>query len=159
MSLRQKLRSELEAPFELRLFGSGWIAGTLALALALGALALVLVLRQPNLLGMPELSVLHNASWIKLVLFADMLAAFALSCLSLVLRPSKLLDALAIGLTLIASLWGSLPAMGDLTQGRHIYFGLDFFIINVIFGGVLFIPLERMFSHNKGQPVFRTEWR
>lgn len=159
MSLRLKLRAELEAPVELRLFGSGWIAGTLAFALALGALTLVLILRQPHLLGMPELSVVDNSSWIKFVLFADMLAAFGLACLSLALRPNKVLGALAVGLTLVASLWGSMPQLGDLTQGHHIFFGLDFFIINVIFGGVLFIPLERIFAHTKGQPVFRTEWR
>ena len=159
MSIRKDLRSELEAPPELRAFGTGWIAGTIALALALGALLLVLVLRQPVLLGMPELAALRDSAWIKPVLLFDMVAAFFLGCLSLTLRPSKLLGSLAVIITLVASLWMSMPAAADLTQGRHVFFGLDFFIINVIFGGVLFIPLERMFPHMQGQAVFRTEWR
>jgi sterol desaturase/sphingolipid hydroxylase (fatty acid hydroxylase superfamily) len=159
MSVRKKLREELEAPPELRAFGSGWIAGTLALALALGALGGVLILRQPALLGMPELSLIHDAAWLKPLLIATMLAAFFLGCLSLALRPNMVLGGLAIVITLIASLWSAAPQVGDLTGGRHIFFGLDFFIINVIFGGVLFIPLERLFAHVKGQPVFRTEWR
>ena len=157
--MRQQLRSELEAPAELRKFGSGWISGTLALALSLGALILVLILRQPALLGMPELASLQGSNWIKPLLFLDMIVAFLLACLSLVLRPNKLLGTLAAAITIIASLWGSLPQVGDLTGGHKIFFGLDFFLINVIFGGILFIPLERMFAHTKGQPVFRGEWR
>lgn len=159
MSLRNKLREELEAPPELRAFGSGWIAGTLALALSLGALLGVLVLRQPALLGMPELAALHDASWVKPLLIAVMISAFFLGCLSVALRPSMVLGGLAVVITLVASLWSTAPPVGDLTQGHHIFFGLDFFIINVIFGGVLFIPLERLFAQVKGQPVFRIEWR
>jgi sterol desaturase/sphingolipid hydroxylase (fatty acid hydroxylase superfamily) len=159
MSLRQNLRSELEAPAELRVFGSGWLAGVLALALSLGALALVLVLRQPELFGVPQLSAIRESNWIKPVLFIDMLAAFGLASVSLVLRANKLLGSLAIFLTLAASLWGALPQLGDLSGGHNIYFGVDFFILNLVFGGILFIPLERFFPHTEGQAVFRTEWR
>lgn len=159
MSLRKELRAELEAPPELRRFGSGWIAGTLALAFAIGTLFLVLILRQPALLGMPELAVLRESQWIKPVLFLGLIIAFGLAALSLALRPNKLLGTLAIVITLTASLWGALPQAGDLTGGRNIYFGLDFFILNVIFGGVLFIPLERLFAKNPQQAVFRNEWR
>ena len=159
MSVRKKLREELEAPPELRRFGSGWLAGTLALAFALGALGGVLILRQPALLGMPELAMLRDGAALKPILILVMLAAFFLGCLSLALRPNMVLGGLAIVITLVASLWAAAPQVGDITGGRHIFFGLDFFIINVIFGGVLFIPLERLFSQVKGQPVFRTEWR
>src|SRR6185437_10371670 len=40
-----------------------------------------------------------------------------------------------------------------------VYFGLDFFILNVLFTGLLFIPVEQIFGHRKEQPVFREEWR
>ena len=159
MDLRKSLRSELESPAELRAFGTGWAAGVLAFAFSLGALCLVLLMRQPKLLGMPELSVLHNMTWLKLALFATMIIGFLLACISMVLRPQKLLGTLAIAIILLASLWSSLPQLGDLMGGRSIYFGLDFFIINVIFGGILFVPLERIFPHNEDQPVFRGEWR
>ncbi|MCA0432838.1 MAG: sterol desaturase family protein [Proteobacteria bacterium] len=159
MSLRKNLRAELEAPEELRRFGSGWIAGVLGFALALGALFLVFILRQPALLGMPELSALHSQSLLKPILFATMIAAFFCGTLSLTLRDKKLLGTLTIVITLVASLWGAMPQIGDLTGGHRVFFGLDFFIINVIFGGVLFIPLERIFPHRAEQPVFRGEWR
>ncbi len=44
------------------------------------------------------------------------------------------------------------------TKNASIYFGLDFFVINVLFTGFLFIPLERMFPKNHEQGVFRREW-
>jgi sterol desaturase/sphingolipid hydroxylase (fatty acid hydroxylase superfamily) len=159
MSLRQNLRSELEAPPALRAFGTGWLAGVLALAFSLGGLLLVLILRQPNLLGMPELALLRESMWLKPLLFALLTAAFLLACLSMALRPQKTLGVIATVLTLAASVWGSLPPVDDLTGGRNIYFGLDFFILNVIFGGLLFVPLERLFPQVSPQPVFRDEWR
>jgi sterol desaturase/sphingolipid hydroxylase (fatty acid hydroxylase superfamily) len=159
MSLRKDLRAELEAPAESRGFGSGWIAGVLGFALALGALFLVFVLRQPALLSTPELAVLRSSDLFRPVVMGVMLAAFALGCLSLTLRPQKLLGLLAVVITLAASLWATLPAAPDLSGGRHIYFGLDFFILNVIFGGILFIPLERLFPKRAEQHIFRNEWR
>ena len=159
MALREKLKAELEAPLELRQFGSGWLAGVLALALSLAALAMVLVMRQPALLGVPQLSMIHEMAWFKPLLFIVMLAAFGLACISLVLRSNKLLGTVAVVLTLGASLWGSLPQLGDLTEGHHVYFGLDFFILNMALGGIMFIPLERFFPHHRGQAHFRTEWR
>jgi sterol desaturase/sphingolipid hydroxylase (fatty acid hydroxylase superfamily) len=159
MSLRKDLRAELEAPAHARGFGSGWTAGVLGFALALGALFLVFVMRQPALLSTPELAVLRSSDWFRPVVMAIMLAAFALGCLSLTLRPQKLLGLLAVVITLAASLWATMPAAPDLSGGRHIYFGLDFFILNVVFGGILFIPLERLFPKRADQHIFRNEWR
>ena len=149
MSLRKRLRSELEAAPDDRSFGSGWIAGTIALALALAGLFMVLIERQPALLGVPELSAMRMPALIKPLMFATMIAAFALGCLSLALRKEKLLGTLSVALVLIASLWGAMPRVDDLTDGHSVYFGLDFFILNVAFGGLLFIPMERIFPHRR----------
>jgi sterol desaturase/sphingolipid hydroxylase (fatty acid hydroxylase superfamily) len=46
---------------------------------------------------------------------------------------------------------------GELTGGA--FLGLDWFVLNVIFTGFLFIPLERLFARYHGQPLFRVEWR
>jgi sterol desaturase/sphingolipid hydroxylase (fatty acid hydroxylase superfamily) len=159
MSLRKDLRAELEAPAEHRGFGSGWIAGVLGFALSLGALFLVFVMRQPALLSTPDLALLRSSDWFRPVVMAVMFTAFALGCLSLTLRPQKLLGLLAVVITLVASLWATMPAAPDLSGGRHIYFGLDFFILNVVFGGILFIPLERLFPKRADQHIFRNEWR
>jgi sterol desaturase/sphingolipid hydroxylase (fatty acid hydroxylase superfamily) len=159
MSLRKDLKAELEVSAELRRFGSGWIAGVLGLVFSIGALLLVLIARQPDLLTTPELATLRANGWMKPVTVVVMVLAFLLGCLSLALRPKMLLGTVAVVITLVASLWASLPAAPDLTGQRNIYFGLDFFILNVIFGGVLFVPLERIFPKRREQHIFRTEWR
>src|SRR5258707_13137369 len=51
---RLKLRGELEAPPALRQFGSGWISGVLGFVLGSGGLLMVLAMRAPNVLSMPE---------------------------------------------------------------------------------------------------------
>jgi hypothetical protein len=57
--------------------------------------------------------------------------------------------------TLLATMIGSLPTTRDRATRRHL-FGLDFFVLNVLFAGALFIPIERLFAKNKDQVVFAT---
>ncbi|MFT3882584.1 MAG: sterol desaturase family protein [Gemmatales bacterium] len=159
MSWKDALHTEFTAPPELRKLGSGWVAGVLAFILSLVSLALVLVLRQPHLLGVPQLTEARDTLYFRIVLYIILVLAFLLSCICLVLRKSKALGALAVTITLVASLWSSMPSAPDLASGANIYFGLDFFILNVIFGGILFVPLERLFPKMREQRVFRTEWR
>ena len=59
---------------------------------------------------------------------------------------------------LLATMIGSLPAHRDYQLGG-VFFGLDFFIINVLFTGALFIPIERIFPKHKDQVVLRDDWR
>ncbi len=74
------------------------------------------------------------------------------------LRKDQTLGVAAMVVVLLASLIGSLPDHSDI-QLRGVFFGLDFFILNVLFMGVLFVPLERLFARHKDQTVFRDEWR
>ena len=73
--LRMRLRSELEAPPTLRRFGSGWISGVLGVVLGLAALMLVLCLRLPGALSMPELREHLNASTFRFGLHILLLTA------------------------------------------------------------------------------------
>ena len=45
---------------------------------------------------------------------------------------------------------------GELTSG--VYFGLDWFMLNLTLTGLIFLPLERLFRRTD-QSVFRFEWR
>jgi sterol desaturase/sphingolipid hydroxylase (fatty acid hydroxylase superfamily) len=157
MSLRTRLKSELEAPAESRRLGSGWIAGTLALAAAVAGLGFSLVLRHPTLFSVPELATITAAPWFRLAVQGLLVMAFLLSSLNLMLRPQKTLGLWAIAITLLASLIGSLPSSAD--PGNGVYFGLDFFVLNVLFCGFLFIPIERIVPRAEGQPVLRAEWK
>ncbi len=156
--LRLKLRAELEAAPEQRRFGKGWLSGTAALIASVAGLFLVLCWRHPGLLTTPELQTLHQATWFPGLVYATLVLAFLLSMLNLVLRRNKVLGLTAIGVTLLASLRGSITT-GLEVESSQVFFGLDFFVLNVIFTGFLFVPLEQFFARLKDQPLFRDEWR
>src|SRR6478672_6930827 len=88
-----------------------------------------------------------------------LIGAFALAALSLVLRTSKILGFSAITITMLAAILGGsrVESRGELTTG--VFLGLDWFVLNVLFTGILFIPVERLFARHKSQPLFREEWR
>lgn len=156
-SFRQKLRSELETKPEERKLGSGWLSGLLAFLLGVGALFLSLCRAFPGVLIMPELRPIFDHPWFGAGLMAVMVAGFALALLNLVLRPNRILGLTAIGLTLIA---GFIAQLGSVETSREgLFFGLDFFVLNVVLTGLLFVPIERAFPLKREQRLFRTEWR
>jgi sterol desaturase/sphingolipid hydroxylase (fatty acid hydroxylase superfamily) len=156
---RLALRRELEAPPALRKFGSGWISGVLGLVLGLAGLGLVLSLRAPGLFAMDEVRGFHSAAWFRLVLHVLLLAAFAFSALSLVLRLGKILGTCGLATTLLAALLGGSHATALVPDATPIFFGLDWFVLNVLFTGFLFVPVERLFPQYAEQHIFRDEWR
>jgi sterol desaturase/sphingolipid hydroxylase (fatty acid hydroxylase superfamily) len=158
-SLRQRLRAELEAPRDRRAFGTGWIAGVLALAAALSGLLVVIALRHPSLFAMPELAVLREGSWFIFIVYGIFIAAYALATLSLILRSDKTLGIAAMTVTLVATPLGSLPSERLPGENTGYFFGLDFFVLNVLFTAFLFLPLERLFPRIPSQDIFRPEWR
>ena len=156
---RMKLRGELEAPPALRRFGSGWISGTLGFVLGLAGFLIVLSFVAPALFSMPEVRALHENRWFRFALHTDLIAAFALSALSLALRPGKILGTCGVSLTILAAMLGGSHAATVVPGKLPMFLGLDFFVLNVLFTGFLFIPLERMSAHKPDQHVFREEWR
>ena len=157
--LRLKVRADLECPPERRTFGSGWLSGVAALTASVAGLFFVLCLRYPSLLTVPPLRDYYQTVAFRLGLHSLLIAAFGLSILSLVLRDNKVLGFTAMGITLLATVLGGsrVRAHGELDAG--VFLGLDWFVLNVIFTGFLFIPLERLFPRRKDQPLFREEWR
>jgi len=155
-SFREKLRGELETPLDKRRLGSGWLSGTLAFLLGVAVFFLALCRMFPNALATPQLAAAIANPAFHWVLIALMVAAFGLAMLNLVLRPNPILGFAAIALTLAAALISALQPMPD---GAGVYFGLDFFVLNVVLTGMLFVPLERLFPKRREQRLFRTEWR
>jgi sterol desaturase/sphingolipid hydroxylase (fatty acid hydroxylase superfamily) len=90
-------------------------------------------------------------------LYAVLILGFVLAALSLVLRRDKTLGIAAMVAVFAASVIGSLPPHGEVGV-PGVFFGLDFFVLNVLFTGFLFIPLERLFPQ-RDQDVLREEWR
>jgi sterol desaturase/sphingolipid hydroxylase (fatty acid hydroxylase superfamily) len=156
--LRQRLRTELESPDAARRFGQGWLSGVAALVLALAGLGSVLCLRYPEVLSVPDIRRALDVPPFRIVLHMGLVAAFVLAVLSIVLRREKVLGLTAVTVVLAATALGGSRATsaGELTSGA--YLGLDWFMLNLIFTGILFVPLEHVFGR-RPQPLFRPEWR
>lgn len=157
-TLRKAIRHDLESPLSERKFGSGWISGVGALVLALAGLGVVLCLHYPQWLTTPELRAVLSQAWIKPVVQAGLLAAFVLACLNIVLRRDRVLGFTATILVLCASTLGvTLPDAG--AAHGHALLGLDWFVLNLLMTGMLFVPLERSFPRLTEQALFRDDWR
>lgn len=153
-----KLAAELERPRTERPFGSGWLSGSAALLCAIVAFLMVVALRNPDLLTTPELAMVRDSALFRPFLYLVLITGYVLSALSLALRPDKTLGFTAMAATLLTSFIGSLPTHASLKL-EGAFLGLDFFVLNVLFMGFLFVPLERLFPRNRDQVLLREEWR
>jgi sterol desaturase/sphingolipid hydroxylase (fatty acid hydroxylase superfamily) len=160
-SAATRLESELELPPALRRFGTGWLSGVLGLVLSVGVLLLVIALRYHNLLSDPDFEPIRSSAFFRPAVHGLLIAAYVFSALSLLLRREKALGLTAMALTLTASLIGSLPPTGlsESVRAGGLFFGVDFFVLNVLFAGFLFVPFERMAPKFPEQRLFRGEWR
>ena len=156
--LLRSIAAELETPRAERPFGSGWLSGSIALLAGVTGLLMVIVLRNPSMTSMPDLAPVHEFLFFKPVLYFVLISGYLLAVLSMILRKDKTLGVAAMVTVLLATLIGSLPDHEDISL-HGLFFGLDFFILNVLFMGVLFVPLERLFPRNEDQTLLRDEWR
>jgi sterol desaturase/sphingolipid hydroxylase (fatty acid hydroxylase superfamily) len=154
-----RLRRDLESPVEVRRFGTGWFSGFFAILLAVVGLGMVAALRWPGWFSMPELELIRSWSGFRPFVHVTILSAYALALLSLLLRPRKALGTTALLLALTASILGGAAVQPDETRDWGIFFGIDFFIVNMLATGLMFAPIERLFPHNPDQRLFRNEWR
>lgn len=158
MKFLRKVIKQLETPRDQRPLGSGWLSGSLALLAAVAGMLIVLLHWFPETFSYPEVAFIHDSGAVTVALRFVLLAGYALSLLSLILSARKSLGWAALGLSVIASLMATTqPTLTDAPQS--LYFGLDYFIINVLVVGFLFVPLERFFPHRGAQIVFREEWQ
>lgn len=155
--LRLAIRNDLESPAEQRAFGSGWLSGTGALILSLTGLLLLLSTRYPAAFSVKEIAALHHHSIFTVAIQAMLALGFLLACINLVLRRNKILGFSAIFVVLLATTLAEItPTNLPLDQAQ---LSLDWFVLNLLLTGVLFIPLEKLFGRLTEQPLFRTEWR
>ena len=153
------LRDDLEAPVAIRKFGSGWYSGFFALVLAIAGFGLVVALRWPGWFATPELEVAEKAGWFRPIVHLVLISSYALALLSLMLRSRRAIGFTALAIGIAAALLGGADVSPRETHAWGIFFGVDFFIVNLIVAGLMFAPIERFWPHNRDQRLFRTEWR
>jgi len=157
---QRKLRDELESPAPQRVFGSGWASGVLGIGLSLAGLLLVISMRTPGqLLTAPQITPLQENQWFKLGVILLLVGGFAASVVSLALREAKILGTTGVVLALAATVIVQSIATANAAHPLPIFFGLDWFAINVLFTGLIFIPIERLCPQKADQSIFRDEWR
>ena len=157
--IRQALRADLASEKADRKFGTGWISGVLALFLAMAGLIAVLCIRYPNALTTPMLREQLDVGLVRIALHIDLILGFALAVLNLTLRRQKVMGFVAVAGILIATLLGGSHAQTSEVLDTGVYVGLDWFLLNLAFLGVVFIPLERLFARLPEQSIFRQDWR
>ena len=155
----ERLKQDLEAPIEARRLGTGWFSGFFGLLLALVGLSFVATLRWPALLSMPELAVLRDWGGFRVLVHAILISAYALALLSLLLRPKKAIGLAALIVALGATLLGGAAVQARDGADWGIFFGVDFFAVNLVATGLMFAPFERFAPRRADQRLFRPEWR
>ena len=158
-SFLANLGRDLEAPIEARGFGTGWFSGFFAILLACVGFSFVCALRFPDWFAMPELQMLRNWGGFRTLIHVTLLSGYALALLSLLLRPRKAMGMTALIIALAASILGGAGVQPQEARDWGIFFGLDFFAVNMLATGLMFAPIERIFPHNEKQRLFRIEWR
>ena len=153
------LRDDLEAPVAIRKFGSGWYSGFFALVLAIAGFGLVVALRWPGWFATPELQSVEQTLWFRPVVHAVLISSYALALLSLMLRTKKAIGFSALAIGIAAALLGGANVSPRETHDWGIFFGVDFFVVNLVAAGLMFAPIERFWPHNRDQRLFRSEWR
>lgn len=159
--VREKVRADLESPPERRRVGTGWLSGVAALLCAVAGLVFVICLRYPSVLTVPQVrDALYARPAFRVALHFVLIVGFVCAIVSLVLRTNKVLGFTAITLILLATTLGGSHVQsrgGELTGGA--FLGLDWFVLNVLLTGLLFVPVERLFPRKAEQHLFREEWR
>ena len=148
----------LEAPAEARTFGSGWISGVGALIASLAGFLLMLSVELPTLFATKELSALYQWPYFLSLVQGLLILGFALACANLILRRNKILGFSAIIVVFVAITLGQVSHL-SLPQSSAVPIGLDWFVLNMLLTGILFVPLEKLFGRLTDQPLFRSEWR
>ena len=157
-SFLDRLIRDLESPIEARGLGTGWFSGFFALLLAIAGFCSVVALRWPDYFAMPELTVVRGWTGFRAVVHLTLLLAYGLALLSLLLRPRKAIGLAALVVSLCASLMGGSSVQPQEAHDWGVFFGVDFFAVNMIAAGIMFAPLERLFPRNAKQRLFRPEW-
>lgn len=156
--LRLAIRNDLEAPEEARHFGSGWLSGVAALILSIASMGLLLGDRFSGLFSTQLLAALYALPQFTLIVQGLVVSGFMLACTNLVLRRNRILGFTAIGLVLLTiTIAQTLNARQASLSGLTI--SLDWFVLNILLTGILFIPMEKLFGRLKQQALFRDEWR
>ena len=144
--------------FEL-VFGQGTIAAILSLTLSIMCLLAVLTFYFPSYLTTPELRAIYGESFARGLLFAGIIIAAVCAVINVILSKKVIVACISFFLLMLTVLFGGHAVPVGEIGTQDVYFGLDFFILNLLLFAFIFIFIEKVFGHKKEQLVFRREWQ
>lgn len=150
--------SELQPEPEFRL-GEGKISGALSLVLGLLAFGAVLCFWYPSWLTTPDMRAIYPMALVRALIQFVLIASFSLGLVSIVLSRRRVLGLGGILFAVLATWMGgaSVEISGPIEETN--YLGLDWFVLNLFFLALVFVPMERAFSRLRDQRVFRRGWK
>lgn len=138
--------------------GEGRLSGYLSAALGVLGFLSVLCFTYPELLTTPEVRAAIDVAMLRPVLLGGLIAAPAFGLLAIFLGGAKRMGWIGIGLAGLAFAMGGhmVPETPNLPV-RTFYIGLDYFVLSLFFTAIGFITFEKLFPHNRRQPILRPE--
>lgn len=141
-------------------FGEGKISGALSATLGALGLGAVLCLHFPEWLTSADLRAVYPMALVRALIQLVLAAAFVLGVLNTVLnRRPRSAGMAGMSLAVIATLLGGAAVEVEAPASEATVLGLDWFILNLFFLALVFVPLERSFAHRPAQRIFRPGWR
>lgn len=140
-------------------FGEGKISGVASLFLSILCLGGVLCFRFPENFTTPELRQLYDISFLRTLLSFFLLLSFILGVISFILSAQKRFSVFSLGLVLVSLGFGGSGISVPETVEPHRYWGLDWFVLDLLVLTLIFVPVERMFARLKNQRILRTGWK
>ena len=139
-------------------FGTGWWSGVLSAFFGLLSFGGVLCLHFPELLSSPELRPHYPMHVMRALIQSLIVGAILFGITSSIKRRKKTLALTGMLLALAATALGgsSVPINGTLRNGPAI--GLDWFLLDLFWTALIFVPLERLWPQYPKQGTFRNEW-
>jgi len=144
-----------DAPTHL---GSGWFSGTVSVFLGACGLGAVAVLHFPEWLSSEQFRAAYPMDLMRALVELIIGLAFLFGCLNLLLRKKKTLGLTGLALAGLATVLGGAQVQIDAQFDKPFYLGFDWFLLNLFFLALVFVPLERLFPRLREQGVFRFGW-
>jgi sterol desaturase/sphingolipid hydroxylase (fatty acid hydroxylase superfamily) len=115
----------------------------------------------PDLLVSREMRPVYhdNLQVFRSILLATIVAALAFGAFSAVVLRSKVYGLAGIALALVAIAMGGSSAEPIALGARGFSAGLDYFILELLVLGLIFIPMERVWALRRAQKIFRAGWQ
>jgi sterol desaturase/sphingolipid hydroxylase (fatty acid hydroxylase superfamily) len=137
----------------------GRATGVFALALAGLCLLAVLAFHFPQYLTTPELRHQYSVDVLREILLVSMVVAGGIALANVVRLRNRWINGTALFLVVVAAaLGGHRVPVGDFPDNTP-YIGLDWFILDLLGSGLVFILIEKMFPLHREQPIFRAGWQ